>query len=420
MIDYVTSSPVPRESERGALAAPLREPLRFLTTSAPWRGMAYFAVSMVLGWAVFLLYVVVVLLPLAPVWSFGLAKLERLRVTWLGAPAIGDPHPRVTGGLSTRAGARLGERATWREVAYSLLIAVLTPLVFIAAATGWVVGLGLVFAPFVTDDVNVLGAPVAGVVRQGFWGAVGAVLCALGLYLTYAVSVVQAATARLLLGPTEEELARRVTTLEASRGVLVHSFEGERRRIERNLHDGPQQDLASLSLQLGELQQSLREDSSDEALGEQVAQAQARLERAMAGLRDTVRGVHPPVLDDAGVEAACAELGGAIRVDVVAGEGWEPGRRLPAEVEQAMYYTASEAVTNAIKHGGADHVWITFAAGVLGVSMTVMDDGAGGADPARGTGLAGLVERAEAIGATLTVLSPPGGPTTLYWAKAVS
>lgn len=419
MIDYVTPPPVQREPVRGALAAPLREPMRFLTTSAPWRGLAYFAGSMIVGWVLFFLYVVVVLLPFAPAWSYGLAKLERLRVTWLGEQAIGDPHPPVAGNLSTRAGARLGERATWREVAYSLLLAVLTPIVFLGAVIGWTIGGGLVIAPFLDGEVNVMGTAIDSVVSQAIWGAIGAVICAAGLYITYAVSVAQAATARLLLGPTEEELQRRVTTLEASRGVLVHSFEGERRRIERNLHDGPQQDLASLSLQLGELQQSLP-DTADEALRGQVSEAQARLERAMAGLRDTVRGVHPQVLDDAGVEAACAELGGAIRVDVSAGEGWTPGRRLPAEIEQAMYYTASEAVTNAIKHGGASTVRITFAAGALGVSMTVMDDGTGGADPAGGTGLAGLIERAESIGATLTVLSPPGGPTTLYWAKAMS
>lgn len=133
----------------------------------------------------------------------------------------------------------------------------------------------------------------------------------------------------------------------------------------------------------------------------------------MAGLRDTVRGVHPQVLDDAGVEAACAELGGPLRVEVTAGPGWQAGRRLPADVEQAMYYTASEAVTNAIKHGGASAVSIVFTAEPP--AMTIMDDGVGGADVAAGTGLAGLVERAESIGATLTVLSPVGGPTTLHW-----
>ena len=276
MIDSMTPSPVQREPVRGALAAPLREPMRFLTTSAPWRGLAYFAGSMIVGWVLFLLYVVVVLLPFAPAWSFGLAKLERLRVTWLGDPAIGDPHPPVAGNLSARAGARLGERATWREVAYSLLLAVLTPIVFLGAVIGWTVGGGLLVGPLLSDEVNVMGTAVDGVVSRAVWGAIGAVICAAGLYITYAVAVAQAATARLLLGPTEEELQRRVSTLEASRGVLVHSFEGERRRIERNLHDGPQQDLASLSLQLGELQQNLPE-TADESLRGQVSEAQARL-----------------------------------------------------------------------------------------------------------------------------------------------
>ncbi|WP_019202501.1 sensor domain-containing protein [Tsukamurella sp. 1534] len=416
MIDTV--QPPVRQAPPEPLQNPLRDPARFLSGWAPWRAFGYLAVSMLLGWAVFFLYIVVVLLPFAPVWSYGLAKIERVRVAWMGVPEIGDPHPPLTGDLSTRAGARLGERATWREVAYSLILAVVSPVVFVGAALGWTIGAGLLFGPLVSLSVGSrIDAPADSVLTNLAHMALGAVICVIGLYITYGVSVVQVGLARLLLGPTEEELQSRVSALETSRGVLVHSFEDERRRIERNLHDGPQQDLASLSLQLGELQQTLAANPADDTLGAQVTEAQARLERAMAGLRDTVRGVHPQVLDDMGIEAACAELGGGpLRVDVVAGEGWVPGWRLPVDVERAMYYTASEAVTNAIKHGGASQVSITFTAEPP--AMTVMDDGAGGADPGAGTGLAGLIERAESIGATLTVLSPAGGPTTLHWRMA--
>ncbi|WP_343929262.1 sensor histidine kinase [Tsukamurella strandjordii] len=406
------TGPYPPETpRRSALFAPLRTPSELLGSSASWRGLAYLICSLAIGWVLFLLYVVIVLLPLAPVWSYYTAKLERWRVTLMQAAPIADPHPPLDGSVTARAGHRLGEAATWREVVYGLILAAFGPLISLGVMVyGALVG-GLILAPWLaeTEQYNVFGWTIDNQLSALALCAVGIALGAVGVYVAYAVSAVNVALAQALLSPREEELRRLVARLQASRGVLVNSFEGERRRIERDLHDGPQQDLVSLSMQLGMLQQSVE----DEAVRGEVAQAQARLERAMAGLRDTVRGVHPQVLDDAGVEAACAELGGPLRVEVIAGEGWPQGRRLPTEVERAMYYTASEAVTNAIKHGGATAVRIVFTGEPP--AMTVTDDGSGGADVAAGTGLAGLVERAESMGATLTVLSPVGGPTTLHW-----
>lgn len=406
------TGPYPDETRgRSSLFAPLRSPADLLGSSASWRGLAYLISTLVIGWVLFFLYIVIVLIPFAPAWSFLIAKLERKRVMLMKLPAIADPHPPISGTLAARAGHRLGEASTWREVAYGLVLAAFGPMIsFAVMIYGTVVG-AMLMAPWITQNepIQIFGWSVENRLGGLVLCALGVVFGAVGVYLAYAVSAVCAALAQGMLSPREDELRRLVTQLQTSRGVLVNSFEGERRRIERDLHDGPQQDLVSLSMQLGMLQQSV----DDEGVRGEVAQAQAQVERALAGLRDTVRGVHPQVLDDAGVEAACAELGGPLRVDVVAGEGWQSGRRLPVDVERAMYYTASEAVTNAIKHAGAGSVRIVFTAEPP--AMTVTDDGPGGADVAAGTGLAGLVERAESLGATLTVLSPAGGPTTLHW-----
>ncbi|MCF8588168.1 sensor histidine kinase [Gordonia liuliyuniae] len=391
-----------------------RSPLRYLTSSDPWRGVAYTLTTLVLGCLMFLAYVVIVLLPFAPAWSNLLGKIDRQRVRLLGVPAIGDPHTPVDGNVPTRMGVRLGEPATWREVVYSLFLAIYAPLVGIGLSiVAFAVGV-FAFAPVIArqgEVINLWSWTVESVGESWSMVPIALPLIIIGLYLSGVAAAITASIATWLLGPREEELAAQVAALESSRGVLVGSFEAERQRIERDLHDGPQQDLVGAAMQLGELAQT----SDDPTLRTEVEAAQARVERALSGLRETVRGVNPKVLEDFGLEAACAELGDPISVRVLPSAGWSPGRRLPAPFERAMYYTASESVTNAVKHGRASSVTIELS-DVLGVvSMVVTDDGVGGADPSRGSGLAGLVERAHSLGATLTVTSPRGGPTVLRW-----
>ncbi|MFW0791424.1 sensor histidine kinase [Gordonia sp. CPCC 205333] len=397
-------------------------PRRFLTSSDPWRGLAYAAVTVVVGWLLFFAYVVILLLPLAPAWSYLLGKIERQRVALLRVPSIGDPHPHLTGSITERAGARLGEAATWREVGYSLVLAAFAPLASLGLLIYGAFFGALLFSPlFASTDESINMGPW---VVDSFAESWVLVLIAIpvgivGLYLCGAVSAAFASLASGLLGPREEELAALVVSLQSSRGVLVTSFEGERRRIERDLHDGPQQDLVGASMQLGELAQA----TDDVQVRADIEAAQTRVERALSGLRDTVRGVYPQVLDDFGIEAACAELGGPIAVRVLPKAGWVSGRRLSADAERGMYYTASEAVTNTSKHGQASMVIIEFDAATSEageqIMMTITDDGVGGADVANGTGLAGLMERADALGATLTVTSPGGGPTVLRWVKVL-
>lgn len=397
-------------------AALARNPLRYLISSDPWRGLGYLLGSLLFGWICFGLYIVIILLPFAPLWSYYLAKLERRRVRLIRMAPIVDPHPTLPPmGFPARVGERLGEAATWRETGYSLILAVLAPVLSIGVMIYGIFCLALLFAPMlVTDDYLRIGGWVVDTQWEAWLLTVASLpLIALGAYVCAFVSAALGSLAGALLGPRESELAALVTNLRASRGVLVDSFEGERRRIERDLHDGPQRDLVGLSMNLGELQLA----TEDQELRDQLADAQGRVEQVLAGLRDTVRGVHPQVLDDHGVAAACVELGQSIPVRVSTGPGWVPAARWPIEVERAMYYTASEAVTNAVKHASANEVTVTFDATGDAVTMEVVDDGRGGADIAAGTGLAGLVERAAAVGATLSVDSPAGGPTRLFWSK---
>lgn len=427
--DYPTPSPTAPPplpwggtgSTRSAWTSLSRNPLRYLTSAAPWRALVHLAISIVFGWLCFGLYVVIILLPFAPAWSYLLAKVERQRIVLLGVPPIVNPHaPLRDRSVTSRIGDRLGESATWRETGYSLILAAAAPFLSIGLMiAGAFVGACLLAPWLITmEPVLMFGGWVIDSQPEA-WAltALGIPLAAILLYLCAGVAAALAALAQALLGPREEELAARLADMSASRGILVTSFEGERRRIERDLHDGPQRDLVALSMHLGELQLAVDDETVDaDALRRHMSEAQDRVEQVLASLRDTVRGVHPQVLDDHGVTAACIELGrGPLPVRVVCDGAWYNGRRLPAEIEKAMYYTASEAVTNAAKHGRATMVTITLGEGNGTITMEVVDDGTGGADPTRGTGLSGLVERAAAVGADLDIVSPQGGPTRLVW-----
>ncbi|MGB6247389.1 sensor histidine kinase [Gordonia sp. (in: high G+C Gram-positive bacteria)] len=408
------SSPVRTRSPWEAVA---QSPVRFLLSADPWRSLAYTFISLVLGWLLFFTYAFIILLPFAAFWSQPLARLERQRVRLLRLAPIDDPHRPLGGAPSS--GLRLRDPATRREVGYSLILALLAVPATIAVTVAAVLLVVCALAPLLTG----LGARLT----IGSWRVDSAAtawpmvpvalpLLIVTLYLCAVLAAVVASTAQALLGPRESDLAAQVAALQSSRGVLVDSFEAQRHQIERDLHDGPQQELVGAAMQLGELAQF----TADPAVRADAEAAQQRVERALAILRDTVRGVHPRVLEDHGIEAACAELGGPVAVRVIAGTGWVRGRRLPIEVERGLYYTASEAVTNAVKHAGASTVSIALSAVADTVTMTVTDDGRGGADVSAGRGLAGLVERADALGASLTVVSPQGGPTTVRWSGVVA
>ena len=216
--------------------------------------------------------------------------------------------------------------------------------------------------------------------------------------------------ARSLLGPGRREtLAQRVESLARSRADLVAAADAERRRIERDLHDGAQQRLVSLAMNLGMARE--RFESEPEPVRQAIAAAHDEAVLALTELREFIRGLHPAVLSDRGLAAALSGLAARaplpvrLRVDV-------PRAASPG-VEAVAYFIVSEALANVVKHAQATRaeVTVTRAGDVLGITVT--DDGCGGAVPGEGTGLNGLAQRAAAVDGTLSIDSPPGGPTVI-------
>jgi signal transduction histidine kinase len=181
------------------------------------------------------------------------------------------------------------------------------------------------------------------------------------------------------------------------------------RRIERDLHDGAQARLVALGMSLAMAEDELERDPAGaRAL---LAEARGASSAALEELRDLVRGIHPPVLADRGLVGAAEALAFAapMRVTVTS----EMAGQLPAPVESAAYFVVAEALTNIVKHAGAQHAQVTLTDNADRLTIVIQDDGAGGADPAKGTGLRGISRRLAAFDGTLTINSPPGGPTEL-------
>ncbi|KJK40464.1 histidine kinase [Streptomyces variegatus] len=232
----------------------------------------------------------------------------------------------------------------------------------------------------------------------------GAVLLPVAAYPIGAWAGVRAAVTRAVLFPKDHELREVVR----SRARLVDAFETERRRIERDLHDGAQQRLVALTMKLGLAALDLPPGS---AAAQEVAEAHALAKEALTELRELIRGIHPQVLTERGVPAAVRDIAG--RCPVPAHLDIDLSGRLPAAVEQTAYFVTAEALTNIARHSGADHCRITARCDDGVLRLDIEDNGSGNADPARGTGLIGLADRIAAADGRMLLSSPPGGPTLL-------
>jgi signal transduction histidine kinase len=277
--------------------------------------------------------------------------------------------------------------ALWSAV----VACVLAPAMSAAAPSGSVLG-----------DADAI--QLAAVCVGGF--ALAAAVVAITRWLAAALGAI----AIRLLAPDERAiLAARVDTLEASRAAAVDSADARLRRIERDLHDGAQHRLAYIAMELDRARTKLGEDPA--GASELLGRAHEESKRAMGELRDLVRGIHPSVLTDRGLDAAVSGLAERCPVPVdidVRLEG-----RPPTAVETAAYYVIAESLTNVAKHAGARRA----AVGVRSVDgllmVEVSDDGHGGAARTPGSGLEGLAQRVEALDGSLAISSPPGGPTIL-------
>jgi PAS domain S-box-containing protein len=205
------------------------------------------------------------------------------------------------------------------------------------------------------------------------------------------------------------EVHARLEELAASRARIVTAGDVERRRLERNLHDGAQQRLVTLSLSLRLALAKLEYDPI--AARAALAEAGDELALALDELRELARGLHPAVLSDRGLRAAVEALAGRVPVPVEIAD--VPDERLPEPVEAGAYYLIAEALTNVTKYAEASTVRVRVAASDASLVVEVSDDGVGGADPATGSGLRGLADRVEALGGRLEVVSPAGAGTSL-------
>ncbi|MEP6954434.1 MAG: sensor histidine kinase, partial [Solirubrobacteraceae bacterium] len=227
-------------------------------------------------------------------------------------------------------------------------------------------------------------------------------------------SLVRAAAASAALALDNErleaELRARLEELHSSRARLVEVSMFERRRLERDLHDGAQQRLVALSLQLGLARRRIDDGRTDEA-GEMLDSAREELGRALEELRELARGIHPAVLTERGLQAALEALAGRAAVAVNLDE--MPPERLPAAVEAAAYFVVAEALTNVAKYAGVTEANVRVGRDNGFATVEVSDAGRGGADPSGGSGLRGLADRLAALDGRLEVHSPPGGGTVV-------
>ena len=207
-----------------------------------------------------------------------------------------------------------------------------------------------------------------------------------------------------------EAAAARAAELEASRARIVEAADAARRRLERDLHDGAQQRLVGAALALRMAERRLRA-VADPATAQLLAHAGAELDAGLAELRELARGIHPAILTDRGLPAALTALARrtAVPVDLEAGVD----ERLSPAVESALYFTVSEALTNVDRYADASHATVRLVREDGAIAVEVCDDGVGGADAARGTGLRGIADRVGALNGSVEVVSPPAGGTKL-------
>jgi len=365
------------------------------------------------GWVLAVACVVVaVASPLALLWCVHASSaLQRARFRTVLGVEISAP-PSVVGGWPLRAVRPWRAATTWRQLGYHLLALVIGTVGSAVVTIFW--------------SAAIIAVAYAGLWSDGRGLGVGVTLTVLALAMLLAapwvalgVARVDEGAARTLLGPSRgEELARRVESLTRSRADVVAATDAERRRIERDLHDGAQQRLVSLAMNLGMARATLAD--APEPARQAIAHARDEATQALVELRELVRGLHPAVLNDRGLDAALSGIVARapfpvrLRVDLA--------QRCSPSIEAIAYFVVSEALTNVAKHASASHAEVTVERTGGQLRIVVSDDGHGGATPStggsgpadgNGSGLRGLAQRAAAVDGTLTIHSPPGGPTTI-------
>ncbi len=356
---------------------------------------------------------------------------RRLARRLLGYRVEPPPKFQPGSGILDRLDKRLRDRAAWRSVSYSMIK---LPVSAVQLYASTVACIGLVDITYPADWLlfhhQPAGAasPLVATNPVSFGGGsfqiyswpgtfLAAILGAAGVlgatWLARAINAGDRRLVRALLGPSS--MAERVTELERTRSLAVEDSAAALRRVERDLHDGAQMRLAALAMNLGMAREKLGDDDDAQpdntTVRELLDAAHRNAVDALADLRDLARGIHPPVLDS-GLAGALASLASSSAIPTSVSAQIDP-RPAPA-IETIAYFCAAELIANATKHSYANQIKInifTERSGLL--RLDVSDDGIGGADAARGSGLAGLTQRVSTVDGRIHVSSPPGGPTTV-------
>jgi signal transduction histidine kinase len=349
----------------------------------------------------------------------GIVERARAKVL-LGIDVVAPPQRSTASqGNWQRMRTLLHDPPGWKGLGYGMLMLPIGIVNFTATVTVWALALGGITYPtygwaVATSDWQ--DRAVHGWWKVGYLSAsfvVGMLALVAAPHVVNALASVDRWLIRALLGgsPTAE-LRQRVESLTVSRDASVDVAEAERRRIERDLHDGVQPQLVNLAMDLGLARQKLAADAdADPAVIAIVERAHADSKRAVADLRNLVRGIHPAVLTDRGLDAAVSAL--AARSPIPVDVNISLPSRLPATIESAAYFVIAEALTNAAKYSAASLVRVDGRVVGDRLRIEITDDGRGGAVLQDGGGLAGLQSRVAAIEGRMRVASPAGGPTTV-------
>jgi len=341
-------------------------------------------------------------------------RLQRYRLRCTAGVDI-PPEPGIPSNLLLdRKIAAARFRRYLRQLGYHLVVGPLLALFGVVAFGFWLAGVlyttVYLWAWVLATPGSTLSAGQGGRFPADMFITLGGVLLLFAApWVTTGVAGLDVRVSRALLGPTRaEELEHRVEQLTQTRAGVVDAADAERRRLERDLHDGTQQRLVSLAMNLGmaRVQATNAEDAK-----QAIAEAHDEAKAALAELRDLIRGLHPAVLEDRGLDAALS--GVAARMPVPVRLTVDLPRRPAPVIEAVAYFVVSEGLSNIVKHAQASQAEVFVQRAGDRLHIIVSDDGNGGADPARGTGLAGLAKRASSVDGTLEVSSPIGGPTLL-------
>ena len=363
-----------------------------------------------------LMFIGVVVLLLTLQFVRVVSAIERARAKALLDADIANPFMAIgeIKGWWPRIKAVLGDAALWKGVAYCVLALPVGIITFTVAVTFWSIALGGVTAPIWATIEAMVGAndphgwAYVGITAASF--VAGLIFLVATPWVVHGLAVMDRGLIRGLLGADRNaQLRRRVTQLEVSKTASLDVAEAERTRIERDLHDGVQPRLVVAAMDLGLARE--KASGSDPEVVALIERAQDETKQAIAELRELVRGIHPAVLTDRGLDAALSSLAARCPVPVTVQVNLD--ERPPTPVESAAYFIVAESLTNIAKHSDAKHARVNVNRDDRTLRVEITDDGHGGARTEPGGGLSGLADRVRSLEGTFRVASPVGGPTTI-------